>query len=248
MSIEKALNPIELYYQEYPEERDMSEGYQHRLISMYMQEILEWYYRGQACIVTANLVIYNAAIKTSPDVAVIKGAQLSDQDLSEEVLGWLVSPPERPAPAWVLEVSSRENWDKDIDPTKNRRKYGELGVKEYIAFDPLRYWGGDVRLRGWRYRDGIAEEIAPNAQGWLWSEQLDLWLVPDGVNLWLYDANGTKLPTSKERRLDYEAQRLLNEEQRLLNEEQRLINETQQSVIEALRAKMRANGIEPDAP
>ncbi len=233
MSIEKALNPIEMYYQEYPEERDMSEAYQHRAVSVYVETLLRWYYRGEICLVTANLVIYTATIKVSPDVALIKGVQLALTDQSEEVLGWEVSPPERPAPAWVLEVSSRENWDKDIDPTKNRRKYGELGVKEYIAFDPLQYWGGEVRLRGWRYHDGQAVEIEPNADGWLWSEQLGLWMAVENVNLRLHTADGSRLMTEAE-------------QERARGDQERARGDQERAKLQALLDKLQAKGIDPN--
>ena len=45
------------------------------------------------------------------------------------------------------------------------------------------------RLRGWRLdtRRGEMVEIIPNAAGWIWSDQLESWLVPDQTFLRLYD-------------------------------------------------------------
>jgi Uma2 family endonuclease len=232
MTIEKTLNPIELYYQEYPEEREMSEGYLHRDLTEYLRDLLRWYYRSQPCLITANLVVYDAQHKTCPDIAVIKEVQLSKQE-QQELLGWEVKPPERLAPGMVLEISSKENWEKDLDPDKNQQKYGQLGVKEYFAFDPLGYWREVTRLKGWRYEAGQAFEITSQESGWLWSEELGLWLVVEGAELKLYDQR---------------KQLLLNEAQteRLATRIERQKADAFQAELEALRDKLRARNLDPD--
>ena len=47
------------------------------------------------------------------------------------------------------------------------------------------------RLVGWRLDQatGTMEELLPNSEGWLWSNHLDSFLVPDGARLRLYDSN-----------------------------------------------------------
>ncbi len=45
-------------------------------------------------------------------------------------------------------------------------------------------------MRGWRYPVGEPVEIELDAQGRLWSEQLESWLLVDGFYLRLYDRAG----------------------------------------------------------
>jgi Uma2 family endonuclease len=238
MTIQKALDPIELYYQEYPEERDMAESYLHRDISEYLRDLLRWYYRSQACLLTANLVVYDANNKTSPDVAVIKGVRLSKAE--QDVLsGWEVSPPERPAPAVVFEISSKDNWDKDIEPDKNQLRYGRLGVKEYFAFDPLGYWGEEVRLKGWRYSGGQPAEIEADAQGWLWSQELELYLVVQGAELKLYNS-AKQLLLSKAEEEHFRAEQATYQAERASYQAEQATQQAAQASQQAEAERLRA--------
>jgi Uma2 family endonuclease len=239
MTIQKALDPIELYYQEFPEERDMTEGYLHRDLTEYLRGLLRWYYRSQPYLITANLVIYDAKNKTAPDLAVIKGVQLSEAE-QRALLGWEVNPPVHPAPAFVLEVSSKENWNKDTDADKNRARYQRMGVSEYFACDPLGYWGESIRLKGWRYQKENAVEIEPDAQGWFWSQELGLWLAMEGAELRFYDENRQLLLTRAEI-----AERK-NETARCKAEIAQREAEKERVAREALLEKLRARGIDPD--
>lgn len=264
MTIEQVLNPIELYYELYPEERDMSESYWHRDLSNYLRDLLLWYYRGQACLVTANLVVYlNRKLATSPDVALIKGVSLTQAE-QEHLSGWHVNPPLRPAPSVTFEISSESNWDKDVDLDKNVERYGRLGVKEYFAYDPHGYWGEPVQLKGWRYYNQQPTELTL-VDGRIWSEELESYVVPGGTSLRLYDAQGNRRLTKaefEEQRAELEMERaratIQKIEQRAEQEEQRATKALQkaeseeqraaalQTELETLKAKLKANLINLD--
>ena len=44
------------------------------------------------------------------------------------------------------------------------------------------------------------EELLPNSEGWLWSNHLDSFLLPDGFRLRLYDSNHQLRLTGEEAR------------------------------------------------
>ncbi len=51
---------------------------------------------------------------------------------------------------------------------------------------------------GWRYEANRIIELEPDERGWLWSEELESWLVADGSFLRLYDRDGQKRLTEGE--------------------------------------------------
>lgn len=215
-------DPIEMYYALFPVERAMSESYIHRDLTEYLRNLLQWYYRGQKCIVTANLVVYrDVKLMTSPDVALIKGVTLSDTR-RKNLRGWRVSAPRQPAPAVVFEISSTDNWKKDVLLEQNVDRYARLGVHEYFAYDPLGYWKDTVKLRGWCYTNKQPTELSL-LNGRLYSVELKCWLEPDGEYLRLYDNNYNQLLTEAEA--------------------ERHQKETLQAELAALKQKLQANNI-----
>jgi len=125
----------------------------------------------------------------------------------------------------------------ESDKTTKKRLYEQVfHTAEYYWYDP------EVdELRGWRLRDGRYVEIAPNEQGWLWSEVLQLWLGRwegkrlDVEAIWLrfYDADGNLVPTSSEA-----------ERQRAEAERRRA--EAAEAELERLRRRLVELGIDPD--
>lgn len=121
-------------------------------------------------------------------------------------------------------------------------KYARLGVQEYFAYDP-----GEPpisraiarRLFGWRLDGRLREmiEIQPDAEGRLWSEQLQCWLVPEGIYLRLYDRERCLCLT--------EAQALRAEEEARQAQRARQAEEEARRA-QALAEKLRALGINPD--
>jgi hypothetical protein len=167
-------------------------------------------------------------------------------------------------PQVIFEILSLETWKKDL--REKPAKYASMGVLEYFAYDPNEpplSQATAARLWGWRLnaRRNIMVEIPPNPSGWLWSEQLESWLVPDQTYLRLYDRSHQFRLTGEEakdrlaeeaivkaelanERADLAAERA--EETAELAEEAGRRAEEATRKAEALTAKLRALGIDPD--
>ncbi len=182
------LKKVQYYYDSHPTEEDlMGETSWHAGLIDYLKTVLHWLFRGQACAIYDNLNFYQTRdpmeYPVAPDLAVIKDIEF------RHVKSWAMSSSE-PPPQVVFEILSEETWKKDLQ--EKPRKYTRMGVQEYFAYDPneppIRR-GTTPRLLGWRLdvqRKEMVDMVA-NPAGWLWSEHLESWLVPDQAFLRLYD-------------------------------------------------------------
>ena len=144
-------------------------------------------------------------------------------------------------PAIVFEFTSKKT--KKADEGEKFATYEQiLKIPEYILFDPRPFKRPRVRLRGFRLNTAGSYEALPlNADGRMYSEQLDLYLEEQGQNLRLFDAKtGEYLRTPQES----EAQRKTAEAQRKTaesraDEEARLRRETE-AKFAALMAELEA--------
>ena len=101
-----------------------------------------------------------------------------------------------------------------IDKTLKKELYEEtFRTPDYFCYDP-----GQQELLGWRLRGHRYEPLTPDERGWLWSEELQLWLgtwegeVSREWDVWLrfYDSEGrlVLLPAEAEhQRAEAERQR-----------------------------------------
>ena len=196
--------------------------------------------------VATELNHYHPAVQNSqklivPDIAVFDGINIP-LILQKTLPSWdMRGPNHRPPPPLVIEICSPETYDGDILPQNKPRLYGLIGVREYFAYDPNvpRVWpmrgpnrvAAGVRLLGWRYgADGSPQSIEPSQEvgreGWLWSEVLGLWLVPNGGLLEFYTDEGERLPDRDEivqqarQEAQHEAQARQEAEQGILRESQ----------------------------
>ena len=178
-------------YYIYPED-DMPESQSQIDLYKYLIEILEFMYQVQQWFLTGNLAIsvpphIYPFLSIVPDISLFQGVVLSEAERGR-LSSWKLGGTHRPPPTVVFEISSESTWKHDLDPKPEH--YRLLGVKEYIAYDPLGIWPGQLRLRVWRYTEFGKEELVPDGRGWIWSEALESWLVPDNMYLRLYDRNG----------------------------------------------------------
>ncbi len=186
----RELNKVQYYYDVHPTEEDlMGETAWHDSLIDYLKAVLRQLFRERVCAIYGNLNFYQTRnpmeYPVAPDIAVIKGIAY------RYTRSWALASGE-PAPQVVFEILSEETWKKDM--REKPGKYASMGVQEYFAYDPneppIRR-GGAPRLMGWRLDTQRREmvEMGANREGWLWSEQLESWLVPDEAYLRLYDQN-----------------------------------------------------------
>ncbi len=184
----KELNKVQYYYDVHPTEEDlMGETAWHDSLIDYLKAVLRQLFRERVCAIYGNLNFYQTRnpmeYPVAPDIAVIKGIAY------RYTRSWALASGE-PAPQVVFEILSEETWKKDM--REKPGKYASMGVQEYFAYDPneppIRR-GGAPRLMGWRLDTQRREmvEMGANREGWLWSEQLESWLVQDEAYLRLYD-------------------------------------------------------------
>lgn len=145
----------------------------HRAAMNLLIEILLYFWRDRSDVyVSGNMFVYfdPNQLKTrnfrGPDFFVVKG--VSDSERWRKA--WVVWEENGLAPNFVIELTSdrTEAEDKGI----KKEIYEQiLRVPEYLCYNPY-----TEELIGWRLQAGHYVEIEPNEQGWLWSEELQLWL------------------------------------------------------------------------
>ena len=179
-------------------EEDMSESEGQRGLVKYLEQILAYMYRLAGWYVSGNIVIVqHPYTRIAPDIAVFP-LMLNRRERAN-LRSWTMGSPDRPAPLIVFEIASDSTWEQDLNQKIVR--YAQLGVREYIAYDPYtpQVWQNQgTRLLGWRYTANGVMAIPANAQGHLYSEVLDSTLVPDGEWLRLYDPAGNLRLTGEE--------------------------------------------------
>jgi Uma2 family endonuclease len=240
------------YYDLYPTEEDlMGQTSVHARLIRYLMDTLTWLFWGQRCALYDSLNFYQTPDiyenPLSPDVAVIKGVEMRDMK------SWRVGK-DGPAPQLVFEILSAKTWKIDID--KKPTHYALMGVQEYFAYDPPVDRDAPGRLSGWRL-DPLTRQMHPlplRANGSLWSQHLNSWLVPAGNLLYLYDPQGRLRLTqaqaeaqraeAEKRRADAEADARQAEIKRAEAEKRRADAEAKRA--NALAEKLRSLGIDPN--
>lgn len=234
------------YYDSHPTKEDlMGESAAQSQLIFYLLKVLEWLYRAEGWFAVSNLNIYRERRRNeyplAPDVAVFKGIVVPNV-ADRRLRSWRLYEPNRPAPQVVFEISSQETWREDLEhkPTA----YAALGASEYYAYEPNDppYWPkGGNRLRGWWLENGVMTERPVDQRGWIWSAELESWLVSDGALLRLYDHDG------RMRMTEGEAQRAAKEAERAAKEAERAAKEAERAAKEIAWAKLRELGIDPES-
>jgi hypothetical protein len=112
----------------------------------------------------------------------------------------------------------------DVDRGQKKLHYQEIfRTPDFFWFDPF-----SQEFRGFHLVNSVYQEIAPNQQGWRWSEQLQLYLGAYRDQLRFWTPAGDLVLTSREW-AEQEHQRAEQEHQR----------------AEALAARLRELGIDP---
>ncbi|NJM74633.1 MAG: Uma2 family endonuclease [Acaryochloridaceae cyanobacterium RU_4_10] len=209
--------------------------------------LLKWVWRDREDFyVSGNLTIYYSPnqLKSEhfrgPDFFVILGTQRKDRN------SWVVWQEAGKYPNVIVELLSEST--ASVDKGLKKQIYQDtFRTPDYFWFDPQ-----SLEFEGFHLVDGQYQPLAPNETGWLWSEQLGLFLGVHGEDLRFFTPEGQllKLPEEEiQKQLDEERERAEQERQRAEQERQRAEQERQRAEqaerdLEDLRARLKAQGID----
>ncbi|MBD2431404.1 MULTISPECIES: Uma2 family endonuclease [Fischerella] len=219
--------PGDLYSDEPP-----LETYFHLQQMLLLLKCLDWWWRDRTDFFAAgNLTIYYSPRQRKsehfrgPDFFLVLGTERKPRK------SWVVWEEEGKYPNLIIELlsSSTAATDKGL----KKQIYQDIfRTPEYFWFDP-----NNLEFAGFILVGGTYQPIEPNPQGWLWSQQLNLFLGVDQEKLRFFTAEGELVPTPEEV-AQQEMQRAEQEMQRAEQEKQR---------SDRLAAKLRELGVDPDS-
>ena len=225
--------PGDLYSDEPPLESDL-----HLKQMILLIQCLELFWQNRNDFyVAGNLTIYysNRQLKSEkfrgPDFFAVLGTERKPRK------SWVVWEEDGKYPNIIVEILSDSTASTDRD-LKKKIYQNTFRTPDYFWFDPV-----SLEFQGFYLSRGEYQPLEPNKQGWLWSEQLDLFLGIHEGQLRYFTPEGEILPTPEElaqretQRADQEAQRAEQEAQKAEQERLR---------AERLAAKLRELNIDVD--
>lgn len=167
-----------------------------------------------------NMFIYFSLLQAlrrdyrGPDFFVVKGV-----DGTHDRESWVVWNENGKYPHVIIELASRSTIHIDLS-TKKELYASTFRTPEYFCYDP-----NSLRLYGWELQKDEYVALEPNEHGWLWSQELNVWVgtwqgeFQRIVTTWLrfYTLEGQLIFTPGEaaiQRAEAEAQRAEAEAQR----------------------------------
>jgi Uma2 family endonuclease len=183
------LLPIEIESDEPELESDL-----HREQINLLVRLLKYYWRDrQDVYVTGNLTVYYNPDKLTnrdfrgPDVFVVMDVEKRDRK------SWVLWNEGNKYPNLVIELLSDST--AKVDRSTKKLLYQDLWrLPNYFWFDP-----DSLEFAGFKLVDGKYEAIAPNESGYLWSDQLELYLGIYEKQLRWFTADGELISTAEER-------------------------------------------------
>lgn len=180
--------PSNLLSDEPPWETDL-----HRLQMTLLIQCLEWFWRSRSDFYTSgNLTIYysDRQLKSEqfrgPDFFVVLGAERKPRT------SWMVWEENGKYPNVIVEILSPTTAETDRG-LKKQIYQDTFRTPDYFWFDP-----STLEFRGFQLSGGQYQDLQPNPQGWLWSQQLELYLGIHESKLRLFTAEGELIPTPEE--------------------------------------------------
>jgi Uma2 family endonuclease len=245
LMLEAELDPMAAPPTDLPTEDDEKmESAWHRAAMNLLIEALTHYWRGRTDFyVGGNMFLYfmlEQVAKTQyrgPHFFVVL-----DVDGTRERKAWYTWAEGGRYPDLIVELLSESTASADL--TTKKDLYEQVfRTPDYICYNPA-----SQELVWWTMVADQYEPLAPNANGWLWSRQLGLW-----VGLWtgqylnlsgvwprFYDTEGSRVLTRAE------AAELEAETERERAEEERERAQRAEAELAALRARLTALGIDPN--
>lgn len=180
--------PGDLYSDEPPLESDL-----HRLQMTLLIQCLElWWSNRNDFYVSGNITIYYSPRQRKseyfrgPDFFVVLGTERQPRK------SWVVWQEDGKYPNVIIELLSDSTATTDRG-LKKEIYQNTFRTPEYFWFDP-----SSLEFAGFILIGGKYEPLEPNAQGWLWSQQLELYLGIYQDKLRFFTAEGELVPTPEE--------------------------------------------------
>ncbi|MBN3940585.1 MAG: Uma2 family endonuclease [Nostoc sp.] len=180
--------PGDLYSDEPPLETDL-----HRLQMTLLIQCLEWLWPNRKDFyASGNLTIYYSPRQRKsenfrgPDFFVVLGTERKPRK------SWVVWEEDGKYPNVIIEIISDSTGDTDKGLKK--QIYQDIfRTPDYFWFDPE-----TLEFSGFHLLDGEYQPLEQNPQGWLWSQQLGLYLGVVQEKLRFYTREGELIPTPEE--------------------------------------------------
>lgn len=188
--------PSDLYSDEPPLESDL-----HRDQIDLLIRLLRWYERGkrQDLYVSGNLTVYYSPTQKKsedfrgPDFFVVLGTTSNPRK------SWIIWEEDGKYPNLIIELLSDST--AAVDRGLKKQIYQDIfRTPEYFWFDP-----NTLEFNGFELLRGQYQELQPNPQGWLWSNQLQLYLGIHERQLRFFTPEGQLVLTPEEVALEAEA-------------------------------------------
>jgi Uma2 family endonuclease len=218
------IPPSDLWSDEPPLESDL-----HRQQIDLLIDCLNWWWRERNDFyASGNLTIYY-----SPE-------QIKSRDFRGPDFFVVLGTERKPRKSWVLWAENGKYPNVIVEILSDSTAAVDRGLKKQLYQDTFRtpdyFWfdPNSLEFVGFHLVDGQYQPIELNLEGWLWSQQLELYLGIHEQTLRLFTAEGQLVLTEAE----YERQQKELAQQRAEQEAQR---------AERLAAKLRELNIDPDA-
>ncbi len=180
--------PSDLYSDEPPLETDL-----HLRQMLLLIACLEWIWNDRQDFYCAgNLTIYyspnqrKSEFFRGPDFFVVLDTERKSRK------SWIVWEEDGKYPNVIVELLSRSTADTDRG-LKKQLYQNNFRTPDYFWFDP-----DSLEFQGFHLVSGEYQPLSPNAQGWLWSQQLQLFLGIRDRQLRFFTADGELVPTPLE--------------------------------------------------
>ncbi len=165
------------------------------LISLYWSQRTDFYVGGNMFVYYSPNRLKNEDVR-GPDFFVVK-----EVDKFRVRRSWVVWEEQGRYPDIIIELVSPST-QKEDEGRKKLLYQSTFRTPEYFLYYPDRQ-----QLVGWRLVGGIYQPLTADERGWIWSEQLALWLGTwqgysdnSEYNTWLrfYDSEGRLIPDGRE--------------------------------------------------
>jgi Uma2 family endonuclease len=180
--------PGDLYSDEPPLETDF-----HRLQMTLLLQCLEWLWRDRSDFyASGNLTVYYSPHQRKsedfrgPDFFVVLGTERRPRK------SWVVWEEDGKYPNVIIELLSESTADTDRG-LKKQIYQDTFRTPDYFWFDP-----NSLEFEGFHLVDGKYIPLESNAEGWMWSEQLQLFLGAQAQKLRFFTIDGQLVLTPEE--------------------------------------------------